>query len=155
MESGDRQTSAERPAVVHIWLKRAHGGPMDRVETAELVAGHGLRGNADQGGRRQITLIDEASWADALRDLGHSVDPSARRANVMLRGVDLRDSHGRLLRIGPCTIRIFGETRPCQLMDEARAGLREALEKNWRAGASGEVVEGGMVRVGDHAAWVG
>ncbi len=154
MESGDLQTSAERATVVSIWLKRAHGGPMDRVESAELVAGRGLRGNADQGGRRQITLIDEASWADALRDLGAEVDPSARRANMMLRGIDLRDSRGRLLRVGSCTVRIFDETRPCQLMDQASAGLREALKKNWRAGASGEIVEGGTVRVGDDAAWV-
>ena len=127
---------------------------MDRVETAEVIAGRGLHGNADQGGRRQITLIDEASWADALRDLGAGVDPSARRANVMLRGVDLRDSRGRLLRVGSCTIRIFGETRPCQLMDEARAGLREALKKDWRGGAFGEILEGGMVRVGDPVEWL-
>lgn len=128
---------------------------MDPLEEAELVTGRGLRGNADQGGRRQITLIDESAWSDALHDLGAAVDPSARRANVMLRGLDLRDSRGRLLRLGPCTIRIFGETRPCQMMDEARAGLREALKKDWRAGVFGEIVEGGTIHVGDDAAWIG
>jgi MOSC domain-containing protein YiiM len=140
--------------VASIWLKRAHGGPMDRVEAAEVIAGRGLRGNADQGGRRQITFIDSSAWADALHELGADVDPSARRANVMLHGIDLRDSRGRMLRIGPCTIRIFGETRPCQVMDDARAGLREALKKDWRAGAFGEIVEGGTVRVGDDAEWI-
>lgn len=127
---------------------------MDPVEAVDLVAGRGLRGNADQGGRRQITLIDEAAWSDALRDLGASVDPSARRANVMLRGIDLREWRGRLLRIGACTIRIFGETRPCQTMDEAHQGLREALQPAWRAGAFGEIVEGGTIHAGDEAAWV-
>ncbi len=35
-----------------IWLKRVRGGPMDPVASAELVAGRGLVGNANQGGRR-------------------------------------------------------------------------------------------------------
>ena len=78
--------------LVCIWIKRAHGGPMDRVGEAEMIAGHGLRGNADQGGRRQVTLVDEGAWAEAQLELGVDVDPSARRANILLRGIDLQAS---------------------------------------------------------------
>ena len=139
--------------LVCIWIKRAHGGPMDRVGEAEMIVGRGLRGNADQGGRRQVTLVDEGAWAEAQLELGVDVDPSARRANILLRGIDLQDSRGKTLRIGDCRIRIFGETRPCHQMDHAYQGLRNALRAPWRAGAFGEIVQGGTIRAGDVADW--
>ena len=140
--------------VVTIWLKRFKGGPMDRVLFAEAVPGRGLAGNANQGGKRQITLIDETRWADACRELGIDVDPSARRANVMLRGIDLLNSQGRSLRIGPAVVHIHNMTRPCEQMDDAQQGLRDALRPEWRAGAYGEIVEGGVIRIGDTAEWL-
>lgn len=140
--------------IVDIWIKRAHGGVMDPVQTAEAIAGRGLIGNADQGRRRQITIIDEAAWREAAAETGHDVDPSKRRANVMLRGLPLADSRGKLLRLGECLVRILGETRPCEQMEEAQAGLRKALSPNWRAGDFGEIVEGGAIRIGDRAEFV-
>ncbi len=140
--------------VVTLWLKRFKGGPMDRVMFAEAVAGRGLAGNANQGGKRQVTIIDEARWSEAQDALGIDVDPSLRRANVMLRGIDLENQRGRSLRIGGCVVRIYNETRPCELMDEQQAGLREALKPRWRAGAYGEIVEGGVIRLGDVAEWI-
>lgn len=140
--------------VVALWLKRFKRGPMDRVMFAEAVAGRGLAGNANQGGKRQVTIIDEARWKEATDELGIDVDPSARRANVMLRGIDLEMQRGRLLRIGRCVVRIYNETRPCEQMDEAQEGLRAALKPRWRAGAYGEIVEGGVIQLGDVAEWV-
>lgn len=140
--------------VVNIWIKRAHRGVMDPVESAEAIAGRGLVGNADQGRRRQITIIDEAAWREAAAETGRDVDPSKRRANVMLRGIPLADSRGKLLRLGTCLVRILGETRPCERMEEAQAGLRKALGSNWRAGVFGEIVEGGAIHAGDSAGFV-
>ena len=140
--------------IAAIWIKRFKRGPMDAVGAAEAVAGRGLEGNANQGGKRQITLIDEGRWREAQEEVGVDVDPSARRANVMLRGIDLERTGGRLLRLGECVVRIYGETRPCEQMEEAQAGLRAALSPRWRAGAYGEIVTGGTLRVGDAAEWV-
>jgi MOSC domain-containing protein YiiM len=137
--------------IVSIWIKRAHRGPMDRVREAELVAGRGVRGSADQGRKRQITIITEESWDEAQEAVGMAVDPSARRANVLVRGLDLESSRGKLLRLGDCVVRVFGETRPCNLMDEVQPGLREALKPRWRGGVFGEIVEGGTIHVGDAA----
>jgi MOSC domain-containing protein YiiM len=137
-----------------IWVKRLHRGPMDPVASADLLAGSGLAGNADQGGTRQVTLIARERWEGICRGLDVLVPPAARRANLLLRGVDLDDSRGRVLSIGSCRIRINGETRPCARMDEAFAGLRSALSGPWGGGAYGEVLDDGRIAVGDAVRWI-
>ena len=143
----------ERGRVEAIWIKRAHHGPMDVRDRASLVAGKGIAGNANQGGRRQVTLIDRSAWDAVVEDLGDYVEPSARRANVLIAGLSLHESRGRILRIGSCRLQINGETRPCELMDETRPGLRLALTPPWRAGAFAEVLDGGEIQVGDVVEW--
>ena len=136
-----------------IWLKRFKRGPMDPRETATLVPDRGLAGNANQGGRRQVTLISEEGWAEAMAALGDQVEPTARRANLMVSGVELEATRGKVLRVGPCRLRIWSECVPCKQMDEARPGLRSALRPHWRAGACAEVLEGGEIRLGDPVVW--
>ena len=131
--------------IVSIWIKRAHGGAMDRVDEAQLIAGRGLVGSADQGGWRQITIISEESWRNATAELGADVDSSARRANVMIRGLDLQKSRGKKLQLGDCVINVRGENPPCRLMNE----MQQPLRSHWRAGVFGEIVHGGTIRAGD------
>lgn len=134
-----------------MWIKPARKEPMEPVDRVTLEEGLGIRGNANQKGWRQVTVIEREKWEEALDELGAEVDPAARRANVMLEGVDLKESSGRVLRLGECRIRLHGETKPCYRMDEAHQGLQDALEQNWRGGAYGSVLEGGVVRLGDQA----
>jgi MOSC domain-containing protein YiiM len=136
-----------------IWIKRAHRGPMDSVERATLVAHDGLVGNADRGGRRQVTMIESEVWDDLRARFGSELEPMARRANLMLRGIRLADSRGRILTIGTCRLRIQGETKPCERMDEAHQGLRQALTPNWRGGAHAKVLTGGEIACGMPVAW--
>jgi len=135
--------------IVAIWIKRAHRGDMDRVDEAQFIAGRGVAGSADQGGWRQVTIIDEKAWRDAKAELGEEVDPSRRRANVMIRGIDLEKSRGRKLRLGNCVVNIRGENPPCRLM----GNIQNALKPYWRAGIFGEIEEGGTIRVGDPVAY--
>ena len=137
-----------------IWIKRAHRGPMDRVERAEVRAGRGLVGSADQGGRRQVTIIDSRAWDAAIATVGVPVDAAARRANLLVSGVSLAGTRGRTLRIGACTFRVNGETRPCERMDEAQAGLQAALDPDWRGGAYAQVLVDGEIAAGDPVEWL-
>jgi MOSC domain-containing protein YiiM len=132
-----------------IWIKRAKGGPMDPATEADLAAGRGIVGNANQGGQRQVTLIEGEVWDTMMAELGTDLDPAARRANLLVRGISLRDARGSVLRVGGCRIRIVGESRPCEQMDQAQAGLRRLMAHPWRGGGYGEVLDDGTIRVGD------
>ena len=137
-----------------IWLKRMKGGPMDPVEQATLKAHKGLIGNANQGGKRQVTLIEQEMWQTVMGQMNSRLDPSARRANLMLSGIRLMDTRGRILQIGDCRIRIYGETRPCEVMDEALPGLKKALGNDWGGGAFGEVLDDGEIAIGNEVKWL-
>lgn len=57
---------------------------MDAVREVQLD-GEGIVGNADRGGRRQVTLIERETWERHMATLGGALDPAAHHANVMVR----------------------------------------------------------------------
>ncbi len=136
-----------------IWIKRKKGGDMDPVPSATLVPGLGIVGNADQGGERQVTIMEQEVWEELMKQVGASLPPSLRRANLMVSGIRLHHTEGRILRVGACRIRIGGESTPCGRMDDAIEGLRDLMSEQWRGGAYGEVVQGGEISVGDPVRW--
>ena len=71
----------------------------------------------------------------------------------MVNGVPLADSRGRVLQVGICRLRIAGETKPCERMDEACAGLKNVMWRNWGGGAYAEVLDDGEICVGDVVQW--
>jgi len=149
---GDETTAPGR--LEAIWVKRAHGGKMDPAERATLAAKKGIVGNADWGGWRQVTIIDQAKWESVTAGLGVTLDPATRRANLMVRGVELANCRDKVISIGGVRLKMVNETAPCNLMDEAHAGLKDALKPGWGGGVFGYVIDDGEITVGDEVRWV-
>ena len=138
-----------------IWIKRAHRGSMDSVPQATLTEGKGVEGSVDRSRRRQVSLLDADNWEACMTELGVDADPAGRRANILVRGVRLFDTRGRILVVGEARLSIGGELTPCERMEDVAPGLQAALRPEWRGGVFAQVVAGGVIRVGDVVAWEG
>ena len=126
---------------------------MTAVDEAKALADQGFDGGVREASTRQVTVLAAEAWANAEATVGMSVDPALRRANLLVAGVDLAGTIGRVLRIGDLRLEITGETKPCHQMDDAVDGLRAALEPDWRGGAHGVVLGDATVRMGDPVGW--
>ena len=139
--------------LVAIWIKRAHRGKMDPTSAAILVEGEGVAGSVGRSRRRQVSLLEEESWQRCMQELNADANPSARRANLLVRGIRLANSRGRVLCIGATRLAIGGELTPCERMDEAVPGLQQTMRPHWRGGAFAQVLTGGSIRTGDAIRW--
>jgi MOSC domain-containing protein YiiM len=100
--------------------------------------------------KRQITVLGREAWAAATAEAGDPTLPwTARRANLLVEGVELPKGKGGVLRLGPVRLEVTGQTYPCVRMEEARTGLLRALARDWRGGVTCRVLAGGCVRLGD------
>jgi MOSC domain-containing protein YiiM len=125
-------------------------GPMKLHERARITKASGVED--DFRGRspgRSVVVLTREGWDAACRDLGQSLDWTTRRANIFVEGVNLTDQTGERLRVGEVVLEITGECDPCHRMESSIAGLRAALETDWRAGATCVVISEGTVVQGD------
>jgi len=132
--------------------------PGPRIEPEERAAlvldlREGVIGDHGRREKRQVTIISRDSWRDVERTVGATIPWTARRANVLVEGVDLASLlDGGVLRLGGCEVEIVGETFPCDQMEEAQAGLKAALLPATRGGVYGRVISPGTIQVGDPVA---
>jgi MOSC domain-containing protein YiiM len=121
---------------------------MHEQQQAEVTVERGLVDDYRGGGLRQVTFLDLAQWQEAVQELGVVLPWHTRRANLLLEGIELAETVGQQLQIGDCLFTIYGETEPCQRMDELQPGLRGTLSLDMRGGVWARVVRGGLLQVG-------
>jgi MOSC domain-containing protein YiiM len=128
--------------------------PMQETGEGVISVAAGLAGDS-KGARfpqRQVTLLAREAWAAAVAEAGNPALPwTARRANLLLEGVELPRGRGSIVQIGPVRLEVTGQTYPCSRMEEARPGLLRVLARDWRGGLTCRVLEGGAIRLGDAA----
>lgn len=126
---------------------------MDAVAEATVVAGQGLEGSVDRSRRRQITLLSREAWTQCMLELDGEADPARRRANILVSGLDLAHTRGRVLVIGEVRLAVCGELTPCERMEEVLPCLKAAMRPGWRGGIFAQALDGGVIRVGDLVRW--
>lgn len=134
--------------VAMAWRPR-DSEPMTETNEQRAIAGQGFESEPGRSRSRGLTLLSVESWRDTCRELGTELSWHARRANLLVQGIDLAKVIGQTIAIGDVQLRIVDETKPCKLMDEEHAGLRRALVHEHRGGVFGEVIAGGVIRVND------
>ena len=161
------------PRVVSVALSATHSFSKPSADTIELVAGHGVRGDAHAGGTvrhrylvrkdatapnlRQVHLVHRELF-DELAAKGFSVSSGDIGENVLTAGVDLlRLPAGTRLRLGAeAVVELTGLRSPCRQLDDFQPGLMAAVLDRAadgspvrKSGVMSVVVVGGTVRPGD------
>ena len=140
--------------VIGIAGCKKKGSEMVVFASAKVSFNHGI-GDDYHGAKqddRQVTIITLENWNTVCAELNRNLHWTMRRANLIIEGVDLKDSTGNILKIGDFFLEITGELSPCHIMDEQFNGLKDALQPEWRGGITAKVIREGFVSEGDKVA---
>lgn len=164
--------------IVAVHGSAAHGFSKQPLAVVELIAGHGVRGDAHCGttvkhrsrvardptqpNLRQVHLLHEELLTDLQRH-GLPVQPGAMGENVTTRGIALLQlARGTQLQLGDAAVvEITGLRNPCAQIESFMPGLLAAVLDRAadgslvrKAGVMAVVLHGGMVKAGDPIAVV-
>jgi hypothetical protein len=147
-----------RGTVAGLAVAPAAEAPMELLERARAVAGHGLAGDryaagagtfSPRGDARpgyDLTLM-AAEVLDELTAAGVAVDFAATRRNVLTRGIDVNALVGRTFRIGDVLLAGRRLCEPCVHLDRLGGpGLLRPLIH--RGGLRADVLTDGELRLG-------
>jgi len=132
-----------------IYLGSRKGEEKAPVESAELIAGHGLRGDSHAGRdlNRQVSLFA----AETLREIqneGFNVSAESLSANLFTENINLDSLRpGARIRVGGTVIEIFEARKPCRSITKIDNRLPKRLYG--QCGQLGWIVKSGVVRIGD------
>ncbi|OGA67693.1 MAG: molybdenum cofactor biosysynthesis protein [Betaproteobacteria bacterium RIFCSPLOWO2_12_FULL_65_14] len=144
--------------LTHIHIAEQASAPMQPLESAKLIAGVGIEGDRYATGRgyysntpradRQVTLIEVETLEALARDHGIELLPSETRRNLTTRDVPLNHLVGRRFRVGAVLLLGARLNVPCKYLEQVTGKLVYAPLTN-RSGLNCEIIEGGIVRIGD------
>ena len=157
--------------VVAVHRSGHHGFSKDSCEAIEIVAGHGVSGDAHAGetvqhlsrvrvdpsqpNLRQVHLIHCELFAE-LGEAGFVVRPGELGENISTAEIDLLAlGRGDRLHIGESVLAVTGLRNPCAQIEASQPGLLEHLairrgdEIIRKAGIMAIAERGGTIRPGD------
>jgi MOSC domain-containing protein YiiM len=159
--------------VLAVHSKALHTFSKDRVPEIELIAGHGVRGDAHFGvtvkhrsrvardptqpNLRQVHLLHQELFSELLQR-GHVVAHGQMGENITTEGIDLLGlGVGTQLRLGAeAWIEITGLRNPCAQIEAFQPGLLAAVLGREaggtlirKAGVMAIVLKSGVVKAGD------
>ena len=124
--------------------------PMELRDAVTISIDDGIDGDArGRKRKRQVSILFEDDWTDAVAETGDAIHWSERRANIFVRGMRSPQVEDGVFTIGNVQLRVAMETDPCEVMEGLRAGLRKSMTPNWRGGVCCVVVSGGDIAIGD------
>lgn len=160
------------PTVVSVSLSPTHTFSKYACDRIELIADHGVQGDAHAGSTvkhrsrvaadptqpnlRQVHLIHTELF-DELKSAGFHVEPAMLGENITTSGINLLAlAKGTRLTIGTAVIEVTGLRNPCTQLDDLQPGLLAQLAYRdehgklvRKSGIMGIVIEGGTVQSGD------
>ena len=138
--------------ITWIGLRPARRSAMQAVDRAQAALS-GLAGDHARAGKRAVTLIqaEHLPVIAALAGLSE-VPPETLRRNLVVSGLNLSATRGRILAIGDARLRVTGPCAPCSRMEHALGpGGYNAMRGHggWCAEilASGDIETGAPVTV--------
>jgi len=138
--------------VLDMQRKEKLRAELEQISTANVSVEKGIEGDL-RGVMKdaQISLVSKEAWSDAMKDLKPTRDVTwnERRANIFVDGMEFNESTGAIVTIGDVVLEVMSETDPCDIMDAAYEGLKDALMPDWRGGARTRVLKPGVIRIGD------
>ncbi|WP_173922962.1 MOSC domain-containing protein [Agromyces sp. Marseille-P2726] len=166
-------SGSPHPSVVAVARDEGHRFSKPLRDEVRLIEGVGIEGDAHAGATvrrrsrfrgtwtepnlRQVHLIQRELFRELAVE-GYEVAPGELGENVTTDGIDLLAlPRGTRIRIGDAAeVELTGLRNPCVQIERFQPGLirrmirRDAAGTHRRAGVMAVVVEGGVVRAGDH-----
>ena len=136
--------------IIGIAKRQAKRAKMEVLSHAHVTCEYGLEDDfRGKPGPRQFSILTEEGWRLACEELSQDIHWTVRRANLFIKGLDLKQSVGNRLIIGDLILEITDELDPCSRMEEQVIGLRKALIEDWRGGVLCRVINGGAIKIDD------
>lgn len=144
--------------VLSIHIAAAAAAPMQSVAIVQAWPGKGLEGDRyaaqlgtyskHPGNGRDVTLIEIEALEALQREYQIALDPGLSRRNLVTRGVALNHFVEKEFRVGEVLLRGTRLCEPCTHLEQlsVKGPMRGLIH---RGGLRAEVINGGILRVGD------
>jgi len=134
--------------ILAICVSEKKGTAKHRMEKAELIANHGIAGDAHAGDwHRQISLLSHQK-IQAFREKGASVNDGDFGENLVIDGIDLRSLPvGAILKCGGVILEITQIGKECHSHCAIYNSMGDCIMP--REGVFAKVIQGGFIAVGN------